>query len=121
MGEHFMHRVIRRVHAPDGPRSAQFEGAEYGAGVSFFLVDNEAGEGPELHRHPYPETWIVRSGRGVFIADGEEVDAGPGDIVVVGPDTPHRFRNLGPGRLELVCIHATERFVTEWLEGEDRL
>ena len=110
-----MHHVIRKVHPPEGPRSAQFEGASCGAGISFFLVDNEPGQGPDPHRHPYAETWIVRSGHGVFVADGEETDAGPGDVVVVGPNTTHSFRNLGPGRLELVCIHAADRMVTEWM------
>ncbi|WP_158889508.1 cupin domain-containing protein [Amycolatopsis anabasis] len=114
-----MYHVIRQLHAPEGPRSAQFEGAPYGAGVSFFLVDNGPGEGPAPHQHPYPETWIVRSGRGVFLAEGEEIEAGPGDVVVVGPNTPHSFRNLGPGRLELVCIHAADRMVTEWLTPGD--
>jgi mannose-6-phosphate isomerase-like protein (cupin superfamily) len=92
-----------------------FEGEPYGADISFILTDNEPGQGPALHRHPYPETWIVRDGRAVFYADGDEVEAGPGDVLVVGPGTPHRFRNLGPGRLELVCIHAAARFSTEWL------
>ena len=48
-------------------------------------------------------------------AGDAEVEAGPGDIVVVERDTPHGFRNLGPTRLEVVCIHAAERMVTKWL------
>lgn len=116
-----MYHVIKQIHDKDGPRNARFEGAETGAGVSFFLVDNEPGDGPKLHRHPYPETWIVRSGHGVFHVEEvgkppQEVEARAGDVVVVGPDTAHRFRNLGPDRLELVCIHAADRMVTDWLE-----
>lgn len=49
------------------------------------------------------------------MADGEEVEAGPGDVIVAGPGTTHRFRNLGPGRLDLVSIHAAARMSTEWL------
>jgi mannose-6-phosphate isomerase-like protein (cupin superfamily) len=63
-----------------------FEGESHGSGVSFFLVNNEPGEGPDLRRHPYSETWIVRSGRARITADGEDIEAGPGDIAVVGPD-----------------------------------
>jgi hypothetical protein len=55
-----------------------FEGEPYGSGVSFFLVDNEPGEGPDLHKHPYSETWIVRSGKARITADGEDIEAGPG-------------------------------------------
>ncbi|SFQ54914.1 Mannose-6-phosphate isomerase, cupin superfamily [Amycolatopsis arida] len=114
-----MHHVIRQVHQPEGPRNARFEGEPYRAGISFFLVDAEPGQGPALHRHPYPETWIVRSGRAVFTADGEDVTAGPGDVVVVEANSPHKFRNTGTDRLELVCVHAAERFVTEWLDDPD--
>jgi mannose-6-phosphate isomerase-like protein (cupin superfamily) len=94
-----------------------FEGDSHGSGVSFFLVDNQPGAGPDLHRHPYSETWIVRSGSVRFTADGTEIDAGPGDIVVVGAETPHKFKNVGTGRLEIVCIHASPRMIQEDLEG----
>jgi mannose-6-phosphate isomerase-like protein (cupin superfamily) len=36
--------------------------------------------------------------------------------VIVPPETPHKFTNIGPGRANLVCIHANPTFVTEWLE-----
>ena len=47
--------------------------------------------------------------------DGEEVVAGAGDIVVVGLETPHRFTAIGDERLDMVCIHASDRFIIEWL------
>jgi mannose-6-phosphate isomerase-like protein (cupin superfamily) len=112
-----VHRVIR-----DGEieRSAggtlTFEGEPYGSGVSFFLVDNAPGAGPDLHRHPYAETWIVRRGRVRLTADGEDFEAGPGDIIVVGADTPHKFKNVGTDRLDIVCIHASPRMIQENLE-----
>jgi mannose-6-phosphate isomerase-like protein (cupin superfamily) len=95
--------------------AVEFEGAPYGAGVSFFIGDLEPGKGPGLHKHPYSETCIVRSGQAAMTVDGEEVIAGPGDIVVIGPETPHRFTAIGDQRLVAVCIHASERFVIEWL------
>ncbi|MDQ4026732.1 MAG: cupin domain-containing protein, partial [Actinomycetota bacterium] len=52
-------------------------------------------------------TWVVRNGRARFTADGGEVEAGPGDIIVVGAETPHKFKNIGTSRLEIVCIHAS--------------
>ncbi|HEV8636823.1 MAG TPA: cupin domain-containing protein [Chloroflexota bacterium] len=113
-----MFHVLRRADLPASPsRTVRFEGEPYGAGVSFFLVDDEPGQGAELHRHPYPETWIVRAGRARITAAAEEVEAGPGDVVVVEAGTPHGFHNLGPGRLELVCIHAADRMATDWLEA----
>jgi mannose-6-phosphate isomerase-like protein (cupin superfamily) len=93
-----------------------FEGETYESGVSFLLVNNEPGAGPDLHRHPYSETWIVRSGKARFTADGDELEAGPGDIIVVTPGTPHKFKNIGTERLDIVCIHDSPRMVQEDLE-----
>jgi len=112
-----MYRVVRDGELQRSPGGTlTFEGEPYGSGVSFFLVDNEPGAGPDLHKHPYAETWIVRSGRGRFTADGDEVEAGPGDILVVGPETPHKFKNDGTERLDVICIHASPRFIQESLE-----
>jgi mannose-6-phosphate isomerase-like protein (cupin superfamily) len=114
-----MYHVLRKDELPPNEnRTVQFEGAAYNAGVSFFLVDNDPGKGVELHLHPYAETWVVRKGRAQFTVGTEEIEAGPGDVVVAEAGTPHRFVNLGPGRMQLVCIHASGRFVTEWLEDE---
>lgn len=112
-----MHRAIRAGELPPSPGgTVTFEGEPHGSGVSFFLVSNEPGKGPDLHRHPYSETWIVRSGMARFTADGEEIDAEAGDIVVVGPETPHKFKNVGEGRLDVICIHASPRMIQESLE-----
>ena len=112
-----MNRVIRAGELRPSPGgTVTFEGEPHGSAVSFFLVDNQPGAGPDLHRHPYSETWIVRSGKVRFTAEGEEIDAGPGDIVVVGAETPHKFKNVGTSRLEIVCIHASPRMIQEDLE-----
>jgi mannose-6-phosphate isomerase-like protein (cupin superfamily) len=36
--------------------------------------------------------------------------------VVVGAGTPHKFKNVGTDRLDVVCIHASPRMTEEWLE-----
>jgi mannose-6-phosphate isomerase-like protein (cupin superfamily) len=112
-----MHNVIRSGELePDDEGTVTFEGKGYGSGVSFFLVDNEPGVGPDLHKHPYPETWVVRSGKARFTAGEDELEVGPGDIAVVGAGTPHKFRNVGPDRLEMVCIHPSPEIIEEVLE-----
>lgn len=95
-----------------------FEGSAFGSGVSFFAVNNAPGEGPGLHTHPYPETWLVRSGRVRFTVGDDAVDAGPGDVVVVEAGTPHAFRNSGAERLEVLCMHPSPTFIQRWLDDE---
>ena len=111
-----MTAIIPLAGLRTSPHAHEFEGGPHGSEVSFILVDCPAGAGPSLHRHPYSETWIVRGGKGRFTADSEDIDAGPGDILVVGSETPHKFKNVGTERLDVICIHASPRIIQEALE-----
>ncbi|WP_378947344.1 cupin domain-containing protein [Mesorhizobium sp. ANAO-SY3R2] len=111
-----MYQLIRRETLRMGQsRTARFEGQDHGSGVSFFLVDNEPGQGPGQHVHPYSETWIVRAGKAEFDVGGEKLAACAGDVVVVGANVPHGFRNVGEDRLDIICVHASDRIIQEWL------
>ena len=102
-----MVQVLRAAdRAPGKSRTVRFEGAAYGTDISFFAVDSDPGQGPVLHTHPYPETWFVQEGRAVFVADGETLEVGPGDIVVAPGGVKHKFTNIGDGRLVMFCEHA---------------
>jgi mannose-6-phosphate isomerase-like protein (cupin superfamily) len=96
--------------------SGEFEGAEHGSPVSCIIVDMEPGDGPRLHHHPYPETFIVLGGSARFEVAGEPVFASEGDVVVAPADTPHRFEVLGPDNLRMVTVHAAPRMDTTWHE-----
>jgi mannose-6-phosphate isomerase-like protein (cupin superfamily) len=112
-----MYRVIRSGEIPRSPGGTlTFQGQPYGGEVSFFLVNNQPGAGPALHRHPYSETWIVRSGLALMTVDSETLEAGPGDIIVVGAQIPHKFKNIGAERLDIICIHASPQIIQEDLE-----
>jgi mannose-6-phosphate isomerase-like protein (cupin superfamily) len=107
-----MFHILKRCDQRKGAIAAvEFEGAPYGAGISFFLGNLPPGKGPGLHKHPYSETCIVLSGQAAMVVDGEEVVAGAGDIVVIGSATPHRFTAIGDERLDMVCVHASDRFI----------
>ena len=98
---------------PGQSRTVRFEGRDFGGPVSLFLVDAEPGRGSALHVHPYSETWVVRKGEAEFTVGDRTTRAHPGDIVVAAANIPHRFENVGAGRLELVCIHPAETIVQE--------
>ena len=111
-----MFQILKPCDQRKGPiAKVEFEGAPYGAGISFFQGNLPPGKGPGLHRHPYPETCIVLSGQAAMVIDGEEVVAVAGDIVVIGPATPHRFTAIGDQRLDMVCVHASERVIIDRL------
>jgi mannose-6-phosphate isomerase-like protein (cupin superfamily) len=112
-----MYKVISSTSLELRPGgTVKFEGADYGAEASFFHTKSEPGTGSELHRHPYPETWLVRSGRVRFKVGEHEIEAQAGDIVVAAPNVPHRFLNIGTDLLEMFCVHAASRIVQELVE-----
>ncbi len=94
----------------------RIEGAGVGATVSLILARVEPGDGPKLHRHPYDETFVVEAGTIVFQVGDELVTAAPGDVIVAPSGMAHKFTNQGPGRSNIVCIHAAAKIASEWLE-----
>jgi len=60
---------------------------------------------------------VVQGGTATFTAGDEIIEARGGQVVVVPAGLAHKFVNSGTGRLRQIDIHASERFVTEWLEG----
>ena len=110
-----MFHVIRQKDLPPSPNgTVEFEGEAHGAG-SRSCSSTASPPGPGLHLHSYPETWIVRAGRALVTADEEEIEAFRATSRRRAQFSP-LLRNLGPGRLEIICIHAAGRMVTEWLD-----
>ncbi|WP_228845331.1 cupin domain-containing protein [Phototrophicus methaneseepsis] len=113
-----MATVIKKVDLPGGETSRQFEGYLHGdANISFFINDTPPGKGPSLHQHPYEEVFIVQDGCLTFTVGHTTFDAVAGQIVVVPPETPHKFINAGPEPARHVDVHVSPRMITTWLEG----
>jgi quercetin dioxygenase-like cupin family protein len=56
------------------------------------------------HVHPFQtERFEVLEGRLGLRVDGKELEAGPGDVAVVPPGTPHRFWNAGEEEVRFQC------------------
>ncbi|MFN2489205.1 MAG: cupin domain-containing protein [Actinomycetota bacterium] len=97
-----------------------FEGEAYGSEVSMYLIEyREVGDGPSLHKHPYAETWVVRSGNARFTVGDEVIDSTSGAILVGPAEVPHMFKNEGPGNRDIICTHPSSRFIQEDLADTD--
>ncbi len=102
-----------------GPTAALFEGgARAGVGSSIFVVRTPPGRAVELHTHPYPETFVLLEGRGRWTAGSEVVELEAEQLIVVPPDTPHGFRNVGQVPLLVVSVHEAPAVDQTWL-GEE--
>ncbi|MDL5350858.1 cupin domain-containing protein [Microbacterium sp. zg-YB36] len=102
-------------------RTRRFVGREHGASLSYFFVDNDPGQGPELHRHPYTETWIVLEGEADVTIGDRVMRATAGDTVTAQLWTWHRFVNCGTSRLRIVCMHASPVIIQEWWDSRGTL
>jgi quercetin dioxygenase-like cupin family protein len=108
-----MYRV-RQQDLPFEGSSYRFVGAENGdVNVSVFLLSALPGRGPGPHRHPYDEVQFVREGRGLWTVNGEEFEAGGGDILVIKAGEIHSFRCMGDAPLVQVDVHLSPRFIQE--------
>jgi len=72
--------------------------------VSFVLQINPSGGGTPDGEHDLEQWFFVHKGKARFVVDGEEVIAGPGDLVYVPRNTTHRHEELGDEPAELLVI-----------------
>jgi mannose-6-phosphate isomerase-like protein (cupin superfamily) len=94
--------------------TGQWEGGEANLSIIFHTSESP-GNGPGLHTHPYPETFIIQEGRALFTVGDQQMEASAGQILMVPPNTPHGFKSLGPGTYRSINIHASGTFETHWL------
>lgn len=88
------------------------EGKELGTDITvLFYATDEVGKGPVWHVHTYDEVFIIRKGRALFTIGEDKIVAEEGDILFGPAEVPHKFENLGPGRLESTDIHLNSRWI----------
>jgi mannose-6-phosphate isomerase-like protein (cupin superfamily) len=81
--------------------------------VIFYATDT-VGEGPNWHMHPYDEIFIITEGHAIFTVGAEKIEAGPGDVLMGPAGVPHKYKNVGPGRLSSIDIHCSP----EWIQTD---
>jgi mannose-6-phosphate isomerase-like protein (cupin superfamily) len=117
-GKKILAPIEDRSGLPPGQRSIFAHGLDH-------LLDGRVGR-PRVatgahkrcvrRRHPYEEVFVMQEGSATLTAADEKIEAKDGQIVVVPAGVAHKFVNSGTGRLRQIDIHASERFITEWLE-----
>jgi quercetin dioxygenase-like cupin family protein len=110
---------LRQTDLPLRGSSYNFVGADHAdVGVSAFLFNGTPGSGPGPHRHPYDEVQFIQSGRGRYTVDGEEFEAGAGDILIIKAGEVHSFKCIGDAPLVQLDVHLNPTFVQENLPNE---
>ncbi len=70
------------------------------------LSEVDPGSSSNLHAHDNEEAFFVLSGYGRVQVDAETVAVGPGSLVLVPPNTPHRLFNPATEVLRVLCCAA---------------
>jgi mannose-6-phosphate isomerase-like protein (cupin superfamily) len=101
----------------EGAWRGSLAGDILGGAVTVLAYGNDTpGQGPRLHVHPYDETFVILEGRARFFVGDEVIEAGAGEAVLGPAGVPHRFENIGPGRLQTIDIHHSPRWIQTDLE-----
>ena len=102
------------------PTAARFEGFEYSPDVdtSVFVTRTPPGKFVEIHVHPYAETFFLLRGRGRWTSGDTVVEMEPDGVLIVPPNTPHGFRNIGDEPLLVVSTHERGRIEQTFLGRE---
>jgi len=94
------------------PWKGSIEGLRLGTGVTVLAyATDEIGVGPTLHVHPYDEVFVLHAGRALFTVGDRKIEVSAGQIVLGPAHVPHKYHNLGPGRLESIDIHVSDRWI----------
>ena len=105
---------IKQADLPFIGSSHNFVGADHGdVGISVYLFNGLPGSGPGPHRHPYDEVQFIQQGRGLYNVEGQEFEAGAGDILMIKAGEVHSFRCIGDGPLVQLDVHLSPRFIQE--------
>jgi quercetin dioxygenase-like cupin family protein len=75
-------------------------------GGRFCVIDMHIppGGGPPPHRHDFEETFILLEGEMEVTFRGERSTVRAGETVNVPANAPHRFHNVSPHAVRLICI-----------------
>lgn len=68
------------------------------------VFEVEPGGEIPLHHHWYEQEMYVLEGQGMAGDERSERPIGPGTVIYVPPDAPHRLRNTGQGLLRFICV-----------------
>lgn len=99
------------------PTASLFEGfRDDDVDLSFFFTRTPPGQIVPLHTHPYAEVFVLIEGRAAYTRGEERIAAGPDTVIVIPPETPHGFENVGDVSLVQLGIHERGRMQQTWLD-----
>jgi len=86
------------------------------ASVHFEVWEPGGAQPPNSHPGSV-ETFFFLAGTGVAYCDDQQLDVGPGQLLVLPPNSVHRIENTGDGRLYAITTMAPDAGFTALIEA----
>lgn len=104
--------TFQPVRAHGGARDICFARVIERGGVPLRFIDlSVLPPGADIGRHTHAtdneELYVIVSGHGRMLLDGEEFDVGPGDVVLNRPGGTHALRNTSDQELRIVVVEVS--------------
>lgn len=74
------------------------------------------GGGVPEHAHETEETYIILSGTGEMIIDGEPVPIKSDDVIYLPPMQRHELKNTGDTEMRTIFVYAPKMVVEHWAQ-----
>ncbi len=71
-----------------------------------------------VHAHPQEQITIVLTGNIAFLLDGQRVELGPGQVIMIPGDTPHGAEVVGAASVETINTLTPRRVAPLSLRGD---
>jgi quercetin dioxygenase-like cupin family protein len=68
------------------------------------LFEMEPSENSPLHAHAWEHEVFILDGEGVLVGEGKETKLRAGNVVFIGPNEKHQFRNNSSKMLKFLCL-----------------
>ncbi len=113
------YKDVAGVEYPTGRRTRVLVGVDSPIQAKNYVVgmsEVHPGGGVPEHTHETEETYLILSGEGIMIIDGEEVPVKTGDVIYLMPMQQHELKNTGETEMKTVFVYSPAVVVDHWAQ-----
>lgn len=112
-----IYQDIEGTEFPAGRRTRVLVGVDSPLQAEHYVVGTanvHPGGGVPEHAHETEETYIILSGTGEMIIDGEPVPIKSDDVIYLPPMQRHELKNTGDTEMRTIFVYAPKMVVEHW-------
>lgn len=114
-----IYRDVTGTEFPAGRRTRVLVGAGSPLQAEHYVVGTASvhpGGGVPEHAHETEETYLILSGTGEMVIDGERIPIQADDVIYLEPWQKHELKNTGETEMITVFVYAPKMVVEHWAQ-----